>query len=148
MSVEEKFRIVRSVGEECIQEDELLNLLTKKPEPVCYDGFEPSGRMHIAQRQSKKLSTSLSDNGTALMSFDYDLIIIGAGVGGHRAALHAVKKGLKIAIIEEDVIRGTCVNRGCVPSKALFAQLAMTDKEKHPNNRSIAAVDKVDGDKG
>ncbi|KAI8552319.1 hypothetical protein RHMOL_Rhmol06G0257500 [Rhododendron molle] len=49
MSVEEKFRIVRSVGEECIQEDELLNLLSKKPEPVCYDGFEPSGRMHIAQ---------------------------------------------------------------------------------------------------
>ncbi|KAI8005820.1 Tyrosine--tRNA ligase 2, cytoplasmic [Camellia lanceoleosa] len=43
MSVEEKFRIVRSVGEECIQENEFLNLLTKKPEPVCYDGFEPSG---------------------------------------------------------------------------------------------------------
>ncbi|KAJ0575300.1 putative tyrosine--tRNA ligase [Helianthus annuus] len=52
MSVEEKFRIVRSVGEECIQEDELLNLLTKKPQPVCYDGFEPSGRMHIAQVSS------------------------------------------------------------------------------------------------
>lgn len=49
MSVEEKFRILRSVGEECIQEDELLNLLTKKPQPICYDGFEPSGRMHIAQ---------------------------------------------------------------------------------------------------
>ncbi|GMP68515.1 hypothetical protein CsSME_00028117 [Camellia sinensis var. sinensis] len=48
MNVEERFRIVRSVGEECIQEDELLNLLTKKPEPVCYDGFQPSGRMHIA----------------------------------------------------------------------------------------------------
>ncbi|KAI4382122.1 hypothetical protein MLD38_008123 [Melastoma candidum] len=49
MSPEERFRIVRSVGEECIQEDELLNLLTKKPQPICYDGFEPSGRMHIAQ---------------------------------------------------------------------------------------------------
>ncbi|RZC30493.1 Tyrosine--tRNA ligase 1, cytoplasmic isoform B [Glycine soja] len=49
LTPEEKFQIVRSVGEECIQEDELLNLLTKKPEPVCYDGFEPSGRMHIAQ---------------------------------------------------------------------------------------------------
>ncbi|XAR56386.1 Tyrosine--tRNA ligase [Bertholletia excelsa] len=48
MSVEEKFRIVRSVGEECIQE-ELMKLLAHKPEPVCYDGFEPSGRMHIAQ---------------------------------------------------------------------------------------------------
>lgn len=41
--------MVRSVGEECIQEDELRNLLAKKAEPVCYDGFEPSGRMHIAQ---------------------------------------------------------------------------------------------------
>lgn len=49
MSPEERFRIVRSVGEECIQEDELLNLLTNKPVPICYDGFEPSGRMHIAQ---------------------------------------------------------------------------------------------------
>lgn len=49
MSLEEKYQIVRSIGEECIQEDELLNLLEKKPEPVCYDGFEPSGRMHIAQ---------------------------------------------------------------------------------------------------
>lgn len=49
MSVEEKYRIVRSIGEECIQEEELLNLLTNKPEPICYDGFEPSGRMHIAQ---------------------------------------------------------------------------------------------------
>ncbi|TYH73992.1 hypothetical protein ES332_D05G366900v1 [Gossypium tomentosum] len=49
MSLEEKFKIIRSVGEECIQEDELLNLLNHKPEPICYDGFEPSGRMHIAQ---------------------------------------------------------------------------------------------------
>lgn len=61
-----------------------------------------------------------SGNGTP-QSFDYDLIIIGAGVGGHGAALHAVEKGLKTAIIEGDVIGGTCVNRGCVPSKALLA---------------------------
>lgn len=49
MTPEEKFQLVRSVGEECIQEDELRNLLAKKPNPICYDGFEPSGRMHIAQ---------------------------------------------------------------------------------------------------
>ncbi|CAL5342164.1 unnamed protein product [Camellia sinensis] len=58
MSVEEKFKIVRSVGEECIQENELLNLLTKKPKPVCYDGFEPSGRMHIAQGIMKIISVN------------------------------------------------------------------------------------------
>ena len=49
LSLDERFTLVRSVGEECIQEDELRNLLLKKKDPVCYDGFEPSGRMHIAQ---------------------------------------------------------------------------------------------------
>ena len=53
--------------------------------------------------------------------FDYDLVIIGAGVGGHGAALHAVKCGLKAAIVEAGDMGGTCVNRGCIPSKALLA---------------------------
>eukprot|EP00898_Chlorokybus_atmophyticus_P007319 jgi/Chlat1/7589/Chrsp63S07089 len=58
---------------------------------------------------------------SATSQFDYDVVIIGAGVGGHGAALHAVSKGLKTAIIESKDIGGTCVNRGCVPSKALLA---------------------------
>ncbi len=53
--------------------------------------------------------------------FDYDLLIIGAGVGGHGAALHAVANGLKTAIVEAAEMGGTCINRGCVPSKALLA---------------------------
>lgn len=53
--------------------------------------------------------------------FDYDLVIIGAGVGGHGAALHAVSCGLKTAIVEASDMGGTCVNRGCIPSKALLA---------------------------
>jgi dihydrolipoamide dehydrogenase len=53
--------------------------------------------------------------------FDYDLVIIGAGVGGHGAAVHAVACGLKTAIIEAADMGGTCVNRGCIPSKALLA---------------------------
>jgi dihydrolipoamide dehydrogenase len=53
--------------------------------------------------------------------FDYDLVIIGAGVGGHGAAIHAVSCGLKTAIIEAGDMGGTCVNRGCIPSKALLA---------------------------
>jgi dihydrolipoamide dehydrogenase len=52
---------------------------------------------------------------------DYDLVIIGAGVGGHGAAIHAVGCGLKTAIIEAAEMGGTCVNRGCIPSKALLA---------------------------
>ncbi|BBH02845.1 Tyrosyl-tRNA synthetase, class Ib, bacterial/mitochondrial, partial [Prunus dulcis] len=49
MSLEEKYQMVRSVAEECIQDYERRNFLAHKPEPICYDGFEPSGRMHIAQ---------------------------------------------------------------------------------------------------
>lgn len=55
------------------------------------------------------------------MSFDYDLAIVGAGVGGHGAALHAAKCGLRTAIVEAADMGGTCVNRGCIPSKALLA---------------------------
>jgi dihydrolipoamide dehydrogenase len=54
-------------------------------------------------------------------AFDYDLVILGAGVGGHGAALHAVRCGLKTAIVEAAEMGGTCVNRGCIPSKALLA---------------------------
>ena len=52
-------------------------------------------------------------------SFDFDLIVIGAGYGGFDAAKHAAGKGLKVAIVESSDMGGTCVNKGCVPSKAL-----------------------------
>nr|GME17856.1 tyrosine--tRNA ligase 1, cytoplasmic [Ipomoea batatas] len=58
MSLEERFSIIRSIGEECIQEDELKNLLANKPQPICYDGFEPSGRMHIAQGVMKAINVN------------------------------------------------------------------------------------------
>ncbi|KAB5543944.1 hypothetical protein DKX38_012056 [Salix brachista] len=58
MNLEERFQLVRSVGEECIQEEELRNLLEKKPLPICYDGFEPSGRMHIAQGVMKTINVN------------------------------------------------------------------------------------------
>ncbi|PNY13461.1 dihydrolipoyl dehydrogenase-like protein [Trifolium pratense] len=91
-------------------------------------GFSTSLNRNLHQQQlprsqySAVVSAARSDNGsTSGSSFDYDLLIIGAGVGGHGAALHAVEKGLKTAIVEGDVVGGTCVNRGCVPSKALLA---------------------------
>lgn len=54
-------------------------------------------------------------------AFDYDLLIVGAGVGGHGAAIHAASCGLKTAVVEAADMGGTCVNRGCIPSKALLA---------------------------
>ena len=49
LSLEERYKLIMSVGEECITDKELYDLLQRKKFPICYDGFEPSGRMHIAQ---------------------------------------------------------------------------------------------------
>jgi len=51
------------------------------------------------------------------MTFDYDLIVVGAGSGGVRAARVAASHGAKVAIAEEFRVGGTCVIRGCVPKK-------------------------------
>ena len=51
------------------------------------------------------------------MSKEADLIIIGAGPGGYRAAEYAAKQGLKVVIFEDADVGGTCLNVGCIPTK-------------------------------
>jgi dihydrolipoamide dehydrogenase len=72
--------------------------------------------------------------------FDYDLVIIGAGVGGHGAALHAVSCGLKTAIIEAGDMGGTCVNRGCIPSKALLAASGRVREMKNAHHLKAMGI--------
>lgn len=54
---------------------------------------------------------------------DSDLIIIGAGPGGYETALTAARHGLRVTLVERDLVGGTCLNRGCIPTKALIAAL-------------------------
>src|SRR5512139_3882993 len=49
------------------------------------------------------------------------LVIIGAGPGGYVAALRAARLGASVTLVERDLIGGTCLNRGCIPTKALLA---------------------------
>eukprot|EP00667_Euglena_gracilis_P024195 EG_transcript_27695 len=56
--LEARFNLIRSVGEECVTEKELRNLVEKKPNFRLYDGFEPSGRMHIAQGVFKAMNVN------------------------------------------------------------------------------------------
>ena len=55
-----------------------------------------------------------------MSDYKYDLTIIGAGPGGYEAAFYAVDLGMKVAIVEKDRVGGTCLNRGCIPTKALM----------------------------
>ncbi|KAI3712389.1 hypothetical protein L1987_70944 [Smallanthus sonchifolius] len=116
---------VRSDGGATSSAPDLFFSNTSAPRQLRFCGLSFSGCKSssnaVLLRSKTKISVSLTGNGAPSKGFDYDLVIIGAGVGGHGAALHAVEKGLKTTIIEGDVVGGTCVNRGCVPSKALLA---------------------------
>ena len=51
-----------------------------------------------------------------------DLLVIGGGVGGYTAAIRAARSGLKVMLIEAGELGGTCLNRGCIPTKSLLQQ--------------------------
>lgn len=55
------------------------------------------------------------------MQADFSLVVLGGGPGGYVAAIRAAQCGLKVALVEERALGGTCLNRGCIPSKALIS---------------------------
>jgi len=76
------------------------------------------------------------------MTYDFDLIVIGAGSGGLAGAKRAAQYGAKVALIEADRVGGTCVIRGCVPKKimAYAAQTADTLADAHGYGFSLNAT--------
>jgi dihydrolipoamide dehydrogenase len=64
-------------------------------------------------------------------SNDFDLVVLGAGTGGYAAAFRAGQLGLKVALVDQDKIGGTCLHRGCIPTKALLESAAFADRLRH-----------------
>jgi dihydrolipoamide dehydrogenase len=64
-------------------------------------------------------------------SNDFDLVVLGAGTGGYAAAFRAAQLGLKVALVDEDKIGGTCLHRGCIPTKALLESAAFAEHVRH-----------------
>ncbi len=77
--------------------------------------------------------------------FDFDVAIIGCGVGGHGAALHSRAQGLSTAVFAGGDVGGTCVNRGCVPSKALLAASGRVREMQDTEHLSSLGIE-VDAD--
>src|SRR5450756_771626 len=65
----------------------------------------------------------------------FDLIVIGAGPGGYVAAIRAAQLGMKVACVEREALGGTCLNVGCIPSKAL-----LDSSEQYHNARNGLAA--------
>jgi len=70
----------------------------------------------------------------------FDIVVIGAGPGGYPAAIHAAQLGKKVAIVEKEIFGGTCLNWGCIPTKALIAS---AEKFEEINNAAEYGI-KVD----
>ncbi|OEV28631.1 dihydrolipoamide dehydrogenase, partial [Streptomyces nanshensis] len=60
----------------------------------------------------------------------FDLVILGGGSGGYAAALRAAQLGLDVALIEKDKLGGTCLHRGCIPTKALLHAGEVADQSR------------------
>jgi dihydrolipoamide dehydrogenase len=67
----------------------------------------------------------------------FDLIVIGGGPGGYGAALYATSAGLNVALVEKDIIGGTCLNRGCIPAKAFLETAAVQRHVAHAGEFGI-----------
>ena len=73
------------------------------------------------------------------MAEEYDLVIMGGGTGGYVAAIRASQLGLKTAIVEKRELGGTCLHRGCIPSKALLRSAEVYATAKHGEEFGVMA---------
>src|SRR6266516_3931331 len=71
----------------------------------------------------------------------YDLIVIGSGPGGYVAAIRAAQLGMKVACVEREFLGGTCLNVGCIPSKAMLDSSHKYELLKHGLTRQGIKID-------
>lgn len=75
------------------------------------------------------------------MAINYDLVILGGGTGGYVAAIQAAQAGLKTAIVEKDKLGGTCLHKGCIPTKALLKSAAVFQQVKQAADFGVETTD-------
>ncbi|MGN6687139.1 MAG: dihydrolipoyl dehydrogenase [Actinomycetales bacterium] len=73
------------------------------------------------------------------MADSYDVVILGGGSGGYACALRAAELGLKVALVEKDKLGGTCLHRGCIPTKALLHAGEVADNARESEQFGVRA---------
>jgi len=80
------------------------------------------------------------------VSQEFDLVVLGGGTGGYVAAIRASQLGMNVAIVEKDKLGGTCLHRGCIPSKALLRSAEIFATLKESDKYGIAGVQQASVD--
>jgi len=75
-----------------------------------------------------------------MATHEFDLVILGGGSGGYAAALRASELGKKVALIEKDKVGGTCLHRGCIPTKALLHAAEVADHVRTAASVGVTAT--------
>lgn len=70
----------------------------------------------------------------------YDVVILGGGNGGYACALRATSLGMSVALVEADKVGGTCLHRGCIPTKALLRAAEVADTVKESSDWGISSA--------
>ncbi len=68
-----------------------------------------------------------------------DLVILGGGSGGYASALRAAELGMSVVLVEKDKLGGTCLHRGCIPTKALLHAAEVADAAAEARRSACAA---------
>src|SRR5215210_5100987 len=75
----------------------------------------------------------------------FDLLVLGAGSGGYACALRAAQLGLSVGLVEKDKVGGTCLHRGCIPTKAILHAAEIADAARGGAQFGVhASIDKID----
>jgi dihydrolipoamide dehydrogenase len=70
----------------------------------------------------------------------FDLVVLGGGSGGYAAALRAAELGMSVAVVEKDKLGGTCLHRGCIPTKALLHAAEVADTARDAADVGVRAT--------
>ena len=80
------------------------------------------------------------------MAEKYDLIVLGSGPGGYVAAIRGAQLGLKVAIVERELLGGICLNWGCIPTKALLRSAEILHYAQNAKDYGLKIAGEIEAD--
>jgi len=120
----------------------LLKILKEEGEvvpvtqPIGYIG-QPGEIVEEIECDPKIVGIEVEKDPAVMKEENFDIIVIGGGPAGYVAAIKAAQLGGNVALVEKDVVGGTCLNRGCIPTKTYLKNAELIENIKQAGSRGI-----------